>query len=507
MILVVGWQAVGTATNNRTISTPWAIAQKMLKDGWQFYAPNLAQTAYEATVGLAIGVAIAVGLAVLILVVPLVEGPVLQLALTFSSLPLVALGPILAIMFDWPTPQIILAALGVFFTTLVGALAGLRAADPISLDLVDAAGGSRLQSLRKVRLPAALPALFTALRIAPSGAVLGAIIGEYLGGKKGVGVAFITAGQALEIERTWGLALAASAIAGVGFLGVVALEKLILTWEPDKPVDLNSVSRPRREGPWPLRLLSALGQGVITLAIVLMVWDGMLRIFHVNSFFGKTPTDVAQYLFGTDSSAHLAEIGGEAARTFTDAGIGVLAGLVFGLVGAAAFQRSALVQVVFTPFALVMRSVPLVALTPLIVAIMGRGMVAVAVIGAVVTFFPTLVIMSQALASTPQTSLDLVVAFGGSPAAAFWKVRVPNGLPALFTSLRVSAPLAIIGALVAEWLATGKGLGYTILTSTSVADFTGLWSRVVVITLGAVVIYKIADLAEHFTRTRFSGGY
>ena len=129
-------------------------------------------------------------------------------------------------------PKATLAAMSVFFTTLVGMLVGLRSADQTALDVVHAFGGSSWQKVVKIRLRACLPSLFAALRIAAPAAVLGAIIGEYLGGDSGLRVAMINAEQAFEVDRTWGIALVATGVAGVAYAITSILGRMAMPWLP-----------------------------------------------------------------------------------------------------------------------------------------------------------------------------------------------------------------------------------------------------------------------------------
>jgi ABC-type nitrate/sulfonate/bicarbonate transport system permease component len=143
-------------------------------------------------------------------------------------------------------------------------------------------------------------------------------------------------------------------------------------------------------------------------------------------------------------------------------------------------------------------------LTPLIVLVFGRDLLAVTVIAGIVTFFPTLVNVTIALRSTPAESIELLRAYGASPARTLWKVQVPTALPALFSSLRIAAPLALVGALLSEWLATGRGLGYHILQSGALSDYDGLWSRVVLVTVVSVMLYKVIGAVERVVLSRFA---
>lgn len=230
--LILLWElfTVTIVSGNREWPTPWSIVSLMHSDGWHFYWPNLETTMWEAMKGFFWGNLLAIVLAMVVLLIPRIEKPVLQLSVVSYCLPIVAIGPIFAIVFSGEKPKVILAAMACFFTTLIGTLLGLRSADTTSLDLIHAYGGGTFKKLVKVRIRASLPSLFAALRIAAPAAVLGAIIGEYLGGDRGLGVAMINSEQALDIARTWGIALAATAAGGVAYAIIALVGRLLTPW-------------------------------------------------------------------------------------------------------------------------------------------------------------------------------------------------------------------------------------------------------------------------------------
>jgi ABC-type nitrate/sulfonate/bicarbonate transport system permease component len=120
-----------------------------------------------------------------------------------------------------------------FFTTLIGALVGLRSASASSIDLVTAYGGGQWAIMRKVRMKSSLPALFAGLRIAGPAAVLGAIIGEFIGGSEnGLGVALVAARANADSARVWGVALVATAVAGLGYALIALVGRLLTPWAP-----------------------------------------------------------------------------------------------------------------------------------------------------------------------------------------------------------------------------------------------------------------------------------
>jgi ABC-type nitrate/sulfonate/bicarbonate transport system permease component len=244
--------------------------------------------------------------------------------------------------------------------------------------------------------------------------------------------------------------------------------------------------------------------GLITVAVILAAWILFLKVFNISPFIGKGPLDVWRYLFSDPTSgASRQELLDESGITLRDALLGLVAGTIAAIACAIAFHLSQTASSVFMPLAMVLRSVPLVAMTPLIVGIFGRDLAAITVISGIVTFFPTLVNMIVALRETPREALDLCRAYGASTTGTLRKVQIPAALPSLFASLRIAAPLSLVGALLAEWLATGQGLGYGLLNASAVADYNGLWARVVIITLYSTLLYSLVGVAERLVLHRF----
>ena len=190
--------------------------------------------------------------------------------------------------------------------------------------------------------------------------------------------------------------------------------------------------------------------------------------------------------------------------TLKDAFVGLAAGTIAALACSIIFNLRRSVEQTVMPIAMVLRSVPLVAMTPLITLVFGRGLMGVTVIAGIVTFFPTLVNVTLALRATPQASIDLFRAYGAGPLKTMRKVQLPNALPAIFASLRIAAPLALIGALLAEWLATGHGLGYLMLQSSSLSNYNMLWSTAALVTAYSMLLYASISSVEKKVLRRYS---
>jgi len=248
---------------------------------------------------------------------------------------------------------------------------------------------------------------------------------------------------------------------------------------------------------------------LVGLVVLLGTWKLFLVVFNISPFIGKSPTDIWHYLRSSSTSpaamsqptrGHLYPA---AITTLKDAFIGLTAGTIVALACAIAFNLQRSVEQTVLPIAMVLRSVPLVAMTPLIALIFGRGLMCVTVIAGTVTFFPTLVNVTLALRATPQALVDVFHAYGAGPYKTMRKAQFPTALPALFASLRIAAPLALVGALLAEWLATGQGLGYLMLQSSSLSNYNLLWTSAVLTTAFSLLLYTAINGVEKRVLVRY----
>lgn len=231
--------------------------------------------------------------------------------------------------------------------------------------------------------------------------------------------------------------------------------------------------------------------------LIVLLWWVVLVAFGVDPSIGKMPVDVWHYLFTAEgAAANRAAINQQLLVTLGDAAWGFTAGMLGAMAVATVFVLSRSVEQAAMPVAMLLRSVPLVALTPVITLIFGREIATTAIIGAIVVFFPSLVNIALGLRSANPQTMDLITAYGGSTWTGLRKVAVPTCLPALFASARIGVPGALTGALLAEWLATGKGVGSDILQAIGLFDYDKVWAEIVVLTVTSVVLYSIVGIIE-----------
>lgn len=496
-VLVIGaWELLGrTALSGRhLIGTPSGIVASLVENA-EVYGRGLWFTTREAALGYLAGNLAAVALAVLVVLLPALERTVLRLALVVYCLPLVALGPLLRLVYGFGDgPQITLAALAVYYLTLVPLLVGMRAVPRSWLDLTASYGRGRWTTLVTIRARAALPYLMAGLQASVPAAFLGALVGEFTGAERGIGVLSIHALRSLDTDGLWALMLLSAAVSMAGYAIVSLIARHLTTERPSVLLTPPGAEHPRPV--WQRWLRNAVGV-LLTAALVLVLWVGMFWMLDLDPYFAKRPWDVWDWLVTAPSAAeHRIELLTATGQTAAVAVPGYFAGLILGVVLAAAFSLSARVRQALTPVAVALRCVPIIAIAPLLVAALGRGSFGTAVVVAIMTFFPTLVSCLYGLRQLPGQVADVFAAYATPRARVLVLGRLPAMAPAFFASARIAAPTALLAATVAEWLATGTGLGNLMAVDAATSRYTSLWSTVVIVTLLALVGYALVEFVE-----------
>jgi NitT/TauT family transport system permease protein len=236
LLLVYLWQAivVGFAVPAVLLPTPTQIANALGR-GAATLAGDFQQTFLKAVLaGFVLGNLIAFATALLADRIPFIQRGLLPLGNFASAVPVVGIAPIMVMWFGfgWESKTAVIVFM-IFFPMLVNALAGLNAADRMSLDLMRSYGASYGQTLLKLRLPMALPFLFNALKINSTLALIGAIVSEFFGSPTaGMGFRISVEAARMGLDMVWAT-IAVAAVAGSAFYGILALlERAFTFWHP-----------------------------------------------------------------------------------------------------------------------------------------------------------------------------------------------------------------------------------------------------------------------------------
>lgn len=232
--LVAAWQIGVTVFKVPTfmVPSPWEIVLAF-RDNAPILWKNFLPTLLEASLGFIFGNLIAILLAIWFVHSTVAERAIYPIAVFIKAIPIIALAPILVLIFgNGIAPKIIIAGLICFFPTLVNMVQGLKSVSPAMLDLMRVLSANKREVLWKVQLPASLPFLFAALKIAATSSVMGAIVAEWIGSSFGLGALIIEATYNFRSPLLYATVVIAALTAVVLFSIVSLVETKVVRWKP-----------------------------------------------------------------------------------------------------------------------------------------------------------------------------------------------------------------------------------------------------------------------------------
>jgi NitT/TauT family transport system permease protein len=205
-----------------------------------------------------------------------------------------------------------------------------------------------------------------------------------------------------------------------------------------------------------------------------VVWWALVEGFEVKPFIAPSPQLVAQTM-----AAKWSVLWQNLMPTALEALGGFLLGNLAAILIATVFVHSKSIEEAFFPIAVMINTIPVVAKAPILVLLLGNGMEPKIIIAALICFFPTLVNMVRGLESVNPQSMELMRVLSASRTEIYFKLRLQNSLPYLFSALKIAASTSVIGAVVGEWIGSTRGIGALIIQATYSFDSALLYSAVI----------------------------
>ena len=238
-----------------------------------------------------------------------------------------------------------------------------------------------------------------------------------------------------------------------------------------------------------LRVLAVGLGGAIGL---IALWQAIIVGLKVPEYLVPAPSAV--WTKGVLANAGL--LAQNAAPTAIESVLGFVVGNAFAIVLAIIFVHNKTLEQTFYPMAVVLRTIPIVAIAPILVLMLGQGYAPKVAIAALISFFPTLVNMIRGLGAVDPQMLELMRVLSASQREVFFKLRIINSLPFLFAALKIATGASVIGAIVAEWIGSDVGLGVLVINATSEFRTPLLYATMVVASLMALLFFGIVVLLE-----------
>jgi len=232
---------------------------------------------------------------------------------------------------------------------------------------------------------------------------------------------------------------------------------------------------------------------------LLAAWQVFVTVRHVTEFILPSPLAI----LGT-TQRYFPLLLRHTWTTTYEIGLGFVAGNVIAVVLAVLIANSRLVERALYPLIIVSQTVPKVAIAPLFLVWFGSGVTPKVIITAVVCFFPTVVNTVQGLKATDENAVDLLKLVAASRVQVFTKLQFPNALPYFFAGLKISIALAVIGAIIGEWVGANSGLGYVIMYATQTLRTDFMFAALLLVSVLGVVLYMMVVLLERLLSWRAS---
>lgn len=229
----------------------------------------------------------------------------------------------------------------------------------------------------------------------------------------------------------------------------------------------------------------------VTLVLLLVLWELADLVFDFNRLIMPSPSEIGDALF-----KYRERLLRETGITMLESVLGFFLGCGIAYILAICFVRSQTVKQAIYPYAIALKSTPLIAIAPLLVLWFGNGMFSKVVMSALVAFFPVLVNSVRGLTAIDAEALDLMRSLSASWWQILYKIRIPNSMGYLFSSLKIASSLAVVGAVIGEFTGASGGIGHLINTSSYNFNTPLMFAGIIMISVGGILFFGIVAFLE-----------
>lgn len=232
---------------------------------------------------------------------------------------------------------------------------------------------------------------------------------------------------------------------------------------------------------------------LVSVLVLLTVWQIVVLLEIYPRFIIPAPLDVwASFISVLADGTLLTHVG----VTLREMLFGLAIGVVFGTLLGYLIAKIPVLDEILSPIIVAFQATPVVAYAPLLIIWFGSGMMSKIITTAIIVFFPTLMNVVVGLRNVPQNLRELMRSLKATPTQTFLKLEVPAALPVMLAGLKTSATLAVIGAVVGEFVGASAGLGFLVISARSRFDTPLVLVTVFTMTALALSLYLLISLLE-----------
>jgi len=239
------------------------------------------------------------------------------------------------------------------------------------------------------------------------------------------------------------------------------------------------------------RIVAAWMLPMVVFALSLVAWEILCKVLGIKEYLIPSPLRIAESIH-----THFAILVQDAMVTAAETLGGFLLANIVSLIFAVGFCHSKWLERTVYPYIIGLKSVPIVAIAPLLVLWCGYGLAGKVIMAAITAFFPLVVNATYGLKAIEPEALDLMHSLSATKLQIFFKLRFPNALPHIFAALKISSTLAVVGAIVGELTGAKKGIGFTILMASYNIDTPLLFAAILAASLTGIAFFIAVCLVE-----------
>lgn len=232
-------------------------------------------------------------------------------------------------------------------------------------------------------------------------------------------------------------------------------------------------------------LLERLAPPVLILAAVLGLWEALVHAFDVQPWLMPSPSAIATRFVKANNLLY------HTGLTVLEALAGFAASAVIGITLSALIVHSRFLERGVFPYIIISNAIPIIAVIPLLTIWFGYGIAPKIMIAAIITFFPIVTNTTRGLKSADGRILDFMRSINATRSEVFFKVQLPSALPYIFAGFKIAASLSLVGAVVAEFYGSDRGLGYLVITSATQLRTDLLFVSIIILAALGVTLFAV----------------
>lgn len=409
-------------------------------------------------------------------------------SLIIYSIPLIAAAPIAALLFEAKNAGIVLGCIGSYLPIF---LSGIKYGDQVANkyhNVVKGLGASKISEFKLIKLPLIIRGWFIGSESGWMWAVLGALLGDFTGSRWGLGTFLIGSLVQGESSKIWVIVFLCLFISLLGLLIIKLLRSFFMVKAAHDTVEYYTINVPRES------LGKSISNKVYIFLILILSWQGLSWLVNIEGGVFSSPLDMftlTKDILNNNSSLSMSFLFEQLLNTWTLSIIGIMVSLLIAFLLA---SGKFLFPFLSRPIVLIMlitQVTPIVAFIPLIAFYLERGAASIITIVVLSTIYSSYIVFLRALEDVPLNAINIVRGFGARNLILFVKVRLPYATWMILVALRLAIGRAILGAITAEYLLTGTGLGGILGNTRALLDFRIVWYVCLIVAIATLITDRL----------------